>query len=455
MDVISEPDLKTWLQSQAKYTSGKIALRVALRTLPWLLTNSSGKDAQEKIAFNSLMCLLLAWVESQVPGTIIGEKAEVAVSRLKEICRLSKERSDVAVWTACNVAEVITCATRTLSSRSRQDSGQQALSAANRAADIAYQMVTGIPADSSDAIEYENGVVASDDMIDEVLTDVGRAGSNSGLHLWSTGAPPSWYPGMIGRGEYDILESGGAWVFWRRWYQGMLTGQPLNWELQRRVALIPDEDWGKGVAHIAAEIEKIEREWRAEQDAKWEPQARDLISRARVVSPQAKRLADLIEEALRSYTREVSNALPESIEPLAQMPDILRRISSVLDSGAADDAKVDDLTRLIPILIGTVQELNARLERAKGREPQVSRLSGIFQTGMSGWMVAAIVGTVSAIGGQQADETVLRLSELTENGLTICELGEDEDFKDPVLIKDAGPSDLAPVSVEDLPSSKS
>ncbi len=49
----------------------------------------------------------------------------------------------------------------------------------------------------------------------------------------------------------------GAFTFWRDWYQGFVEGNPLDWGLQREVALIPDEDWDKGPAHIAYIINKI------------------------------------------------------------------------------------------------------------------------------------------------------------------------------------------------------
>jgi hypothetical protein len=49
-----------------------------------------------------------------------------------------------------------------------------------------------------------------------------------------------------------------VWGFWRRWYDGMLAGAPLDRELQRRVALIPDEVWQAGPEAVAAAIRKIE-----------------------------------------------------------------------------------------------------------------------------------------------------------------------------------------------------
>jgi hypothetical protein len=49
----------------------------------------------------------------------------------------------------------------------------------------------------------------------------------------------------------------GPWAFWIDWYEGFLNGQPLDWDLQREIALIPNEDWEKGAEHIAQLIDEI------------------------------------------------------------------------------------------------------------------------------------------------------------------------------------------------------
>jgi len=49
--------------------------------------------------------------------------------------------------------------------------------------------------------------------------------------------------------------------YWHDWYQGFLDGKPLDWNLQREVALIPDADWEKGPAHIAGVIELIRKKY--------------------------------------------------------------------------------------------------------------------------------------------------------------------------------------------------
>lgn len=60
----------------------------------------------------------------------------------------------------------------------------------------------------------------------------------------------------------DFFENWYEWAgksgaFWREWYQGFLDGKPLDWELQRRVALIENSIWEAGPEAVANEIEKI------------------------------------------------------------------------------------------------------------------------------------------------------------------------------------------------------
>ncbi|WP_170565780.1 hypothetical protein [Ruegeria atlantica] len=45
--------------------------------------------------------------------------------------------------------------------------------------------------------------------------------------------------------------------FFLEWYSGMLNGQPMPWDLQRRVALIDEAIWETGLEAVAEEIEKI------------------------------------------------------------------------------------------------------------------------------------------------------------------------------------------------------
>lgn len=54
-------------------------------------------------------------------------------------------------------------------------------------------------------------------------------------------------------------------AFWQEWYQGFVDGKPLDWELQRRVALIDSGIWEAGPAAVADEIEKIRAKFNLEK----------------------------------------------------------------------------------------------------------------------------------------------------------------------------------------------
>ncbi|MCF6433678.1 hypothetical protein [Leisingera sp. MMG026] len=54
-------------------------------------------------------------------------------------------------------------------------------------------------------------------------------------------------------------------AFFLEWYSGMVDGQPLPWELQRRVALIDQAIWETGHEAIAKEIEKIRAKFNLEK----------------------------------------------------------------------------------------------------------------------------------------------------------------------------------------------
>ena len=49
--------------------------------------------------------------------------------------------------------------------------------------------------------------------------------------------------------------------FWSDWYKSIIEGKPLDWELQMRVALIPNSDWDNGYDHVAGKIEIIYKQW--------------------------------------------------------------------------------------------------------------------------------------------------------------------------------------------------
>jgi hypothetical protein len=103
----------------------------------------------------------------------------------------------------------------------------------------------------------------------KTIDDVGIAGLYA-TPLWreqakgfSSSTPSSLYTSETLTEFFSTLRSVGfRWGFWDRWYAGMNKGTPLEWDLQREVALIPGGDWQKGPEHIARLVEEIEARFR-------------------------------------------------------------------------------------------------------------------------------------------------------------------------------------------------
>ncbi|MEM9709333.1 MAG: hypothetical protein AAF871_11120 [Pseudomonadota bacterium] len=184
--------------------------------------------------------------------------------------------------------------------------------------------------------------------------------------LWNGGKEPAELRDALGD-ERDLLQSGPEWDFWRRWHRGALVGQPIPWDVQREVALIPNENWEKGAAHIAELIQGIEKKFEPDDPLDNEAakkQVQRILKSALKSEVEARGLGQLIAMAIDAYRREISNALPDALEPLEQLPPVLNQIALVLSREAPATEKEEQLFVLIQGMARTINVLNSRLETA-------------------------------------------------------------------------------------------
>ena len=222
------------------------------------------------------------------------------------------------------------------------------------------------------------------------------------------------------RGEavlHQLGELGVHWQFWRKWYDGFLQGTPIDWDLQRRVARIPDDEWERGIEHVSKYIDDLEKGTERPERLPETPvraQAQKLIQAALVFETSARGLQNLIHMAVDAYRREVSNALPEELQPLEQLPPTLEQIALILAGTPTSPGSEAELYHLLQSMAATISALNLRLKQSNLKvsdlENRLSDRSGrrlfasAFYTksgeGMAGLMTSKILwgGVISGVG---------------------------------------------------------
>lgn len=149
-------------------------------------------------------------------------------------------------------------------------------------------------------------------------------------------------------------EKDGTWSFWLKWYQAFLDGKPLDWEFQRRLAKLPDEDWRKGPSHIAQKIEDIREEHEAEKAQGRAPATRSVSDDERALVKQkvsanrealALSIASMLEQlsAFREKVRGLNHLEPEFRTELLELIDQLSgKLDALLHDLPMPDETISD-----------------------------------------------------------------------------------------------------------------
>lgn len=83
--------------------------------------------------------------------------------------------------------------------------------------------------------------------------------------LWSKDPPPVILQAELGGIETLATETGEPESFWHRWWFAMKRGEPMDWALQRDVALVAEDIWTQEAKAVGAEIAKIEKTYSDQQ----------------------------------------------------------------------------------------------------------------------------------------------------------------------------------------------
>ena len=199
--------------------------------------------------------------------------------------------------------------------------------------------------------------------------------------LWSGTSPESFTRAEAQTRTIWQKDDAAVWSFWARWLAGIRSGQQINWDLQRDIALIPDADWQQGPAHMAGLIAKLEAERQNHNDQQ------DSIENQIALLPSA---SSAVVTATRVSIAAHRLELPATMD--AVLGYIGLEIERLQSRNYQSDDERDESQRQIRVLCSiheTVSKLNVVVSSSGDlTEPQVvqaEKLSRLFVRKFQEW----------------------------------------------------------------------
>ena len=166
--------------------------------------------------------------------------------------------------------------------------------------------------------------------------------------LWTSPAP-DWFHNAEAKARTLWQADATLWDFWLRWWDGVLSGQQIDWALQERVALIPDEVWQAGPARVSERIAAIER------DHKAAPDAEDIDSLVARMPPAAKETIATFATAIARHRDD----LPATLDAILGFCGL--EIARLYGKNYQSDEERDEVQRQIRAL-RTIHSAVSRLQ---------------------------------------------------------------------------------------------
>lgn len=303
------------------------AARAALRGLPGL---GGADDATIRdIALPVVRAILVSTLAAKVPSAKVTSAANSAAQSADLVANGADFSTNAAAYSAKSAAY----SAATSASYSTSDSvnckaysvnsiAYFANSAANSASSVA-RVAANSAAFAAITIDA-NGPLAS-----------ANATAVFDLPLWDAVAMPEGLAKNLDALRAFWGRDPQVWGFWARWYEGFLTGKPLDWGLQEKIALIDPDKWEKGPERIAELIAEIEAR-------------HELLSKISALEGQVA--------TFRQLQRGIGdNNPPEPIDHITQLPESFEVIWEPLQDIKAEAQKTwpnkDKIGRSVQVLI--------------------------------------------------------------------------------------------------------
>ncbi len=249
VEISNNKEFENWLDDQEQPVHIAIASRTALRTFPFVVAPIADKDATfdtKALALSTARSILTSAVECNEP-----------TADLKAAINSIRSSFSATTGSTYSAAE-----TSSLSANFAIHSTDPTYFADSTKFAIRTATLSILSSDSRHSAYRSAGY------FDANIVDSNTAAKLLDHPLWHNGKPESIFKHSWDEFVNDVLPTAPEFTFWRDWYQGFLDGKPLDWNLQRAVALIPDADWDKGPAHIANLIDPIWDRYKLKEQVK-------------------------------------------------------------------------------------------------------------------------------------------------------------------------------------------
>ncbi len=219
------------------------------------------------------------------------------------------------------------------------------------------------------------------------------------------------------------LWANGPYEYWQNWYESQLRGEPLDWGLQKEVALIAPEVWEEGAKAVAEKIREIEDGMSLEQEA--------LANHASAIAREPELYRDVavsmsmqVETAISTFKdiEPRANCLPPGFEVFELVPSAFSGIADALQP-EADAIEIERLKVEISRLHSVIRRLQGELRTAR-EALRDARLDRVEAEQMRTWgerlnttlnnvmLIGALGGGLAFFFGTEKQE--LRYKELKE-----------------------------------------
>ena len=351
-EIQDEASLRAWLKGRPREDAVAIAARAALRVVQMRLEFRFRRGGPKYSGLlRDLRALLVALLWAARPSKNVSQVA---------IAAAHADHSEPAFAAAALVFQA------------DQDRIASFRSLIDRARELAWKAGDGQgDGRESGDLAADFAVLAFTGALDGDLRALEEGKTLAALPLWSGQAQPPW---LVSRTEREIRERAQSWEFWADWYEGYLTGRPLDLDLLEKVALIPNEAWEKGDAHVNAIIAHIYDQFRGSGSSLGQPRlSLPLVTRQAAVLRDYV-LAEL--ERIRGHNEWSASDLPRVERVKELLEEALSAVNAILESLDDPSTSTEDalvvVEQKLPAVVEAAENLSSETASPKISEPMLA-----------------------------------------------------------------------------------